>query len=105
MIPKAKYISYETEQEGVLEVVNGKIDAFVYDMPYNAAAFTQRGQGKLVYLDKPFTYEPLAWAVRKGDFDFINWLDNFMNQIKNDGTYDKIYHKWFEDDAWMKELQ
>ena len=105
MIPKAKYISYETEQEGVLEVVNGKIDAFVYDMPYNAAAFTQRGQGKLVYLDKPFTYEPLAWAVRKGDFDFINWLDNFMNQIKNDGTYDQIYHKWFEDDAWMKELQ
>jgi len=105
MIPKAKYISYETEQEGVLEAVNGKIDAFVYDMPYNAAAISQRGQGKLVHLDKPFTYEPLAWAVRKGDFDFINWLNNFLNQAKNDGTYDKIYHKWFVSDAWMKELQ
>lgn len=105
MIPKAKYISYETEQEGVLELANGKIDAFIYDMPYNAAAFVQRGQGKMVYLDKPFTYEPLAWAVRKGDYDFINWLDNFLNQIKNDGTYDKIYSKWFEDDAWMKDLQ
>ncbi|RMF47486.1 MAG: amino acid ABC transporter substrate-binding protein [Deltaproteobacteria bacterium] len=105
MIGKAKYISYETEQEGVLELVNGKIDAFIYDMPYNAAAFVQRGQGKIVHLDKPFTYEPLAWAVRKGDFDFINWLNNFMNQIKNDGTYDKIYAKWFKSDAWMKELQ
>ncbi len=105
MIPKAKYISYETEQEGVLELVNGKIDAFIYDLPYNAAAFVQRGQGKIVHLDKPFTYEPLAWAVRKGDYDFINWLNNFLNQVKNDGTYDKIYHKWFEDDAWMKSLQ
>jgi polar amino acid transport system substrate-binding protein len=105
MIPKAKYISYETEQEGVLEVVNGKIDAFIYDMPYNAAAISQRGQGKIVHLDTPFTYEPLAWAVRKGDFDFVNWLNNFMNQVKNDGTYDKIYAKWFLDDAWMKELQ
>ncbi|RME37073.1 MAG: amino acid ABC transporter substrate-binding protein [Deltaproteobacteria bacterium] len=105
MIGKAKYISYETEQEGVLELVNGKIDAFVYDMPYNAAAFVQRGQGKIVHLDKPFTYEPLAWAVRKGDFDFINWLNNFLNQVKNDGTYDKIYAKWFKSDAWMKELQ
>ena len=105
MIPKAKYISYETEQEGVLEAVNGKIDAFIYDMPYNAAAISQRGQGKIVHLDTPFTYEPLAWAVRKGDFDFINWLNNFSNQIKNDGTYDKIYAKWFLDDAWMKELQ
>ncbi len=105
MIPKAKYISYETEQEGVLEVVNGKVDAFIYDLPYNAAAFVQRGQGKLVHLDKSFTYEPLAWAVRKGDYDFINWLNNFLNQVKNDGTYDKIYRKWFQDDAWMKEIQ
>ena len=105
MIPKAKYISYETEQEGVLEVVNGKIDAFIYDMPYNAAAFVQRGQGKIIHLDTPFTYEPLAWAVKPGDFNFVNWLNNFMNQIRNDGTYDKIYAKWFEDDSWMKELQ
>ena len=105
MISKAKYISYETEQEGVLEVVNGKVDAFVYDMPYQAAAFTQRGQGKVFHLDTPFTYEPLAWAVKKGDYDFINWLNNFMIQIKNDGTYDKVYAKWFESDAWMKEIQ
>ena len=105
MIGKANYIAYETEQEGVLEVANGKIDAFIYDMPYNAAAFVQRGEGKIFHLDEPFTYEPLAWAVRKGDFDFINWLNNFMIQIKNDGTYDKIYGKWFEDDSWMKEIQ
>jgi polar amino acid transport system substrate-binding protein len=105
MIPKAKYISYETEQEGVLEVVNGKIDAMVYDMPYNVIAIGQKGQGKLAHLDKAFTYEPLAWAVRKGDFDFINWLNNFMNQVKNDGTYDRIYKKWFIDNAWMKEIQ
>ena len=105
MIPKAKYISYETEQEGVLELVNGKIDAFIYDLPYNAAAFVQRGQGKMVHLDESFTYEPLAWAVRQGDYDFINWLNNFLNQVKNDGTYAKIYAKWFKDDAWMKDLQ
>lgn len=105
MIPNAKYISYETEQEGVLELVNGKVDAFIYDMPYNTVAFGQKGQGKIVHLDTPFTFEPLAWGVRKGDADFLNWLENFMYQIKNDGTYEKIYHKWFQDDAWMKEIQ
>ncbi len=105
MIPKATYISFETEQEGVMEVVNGKADAFVYDLPYCAIAMAQRGEGKLVFIDEPFTYEPLAWAIRKGDYDFINWLNNFLNQIKNDGTYDKVYEKWFKDDAWMKELQ
>ncbi len=74
-------------------------------MPYSAVAVGQKGQGKIVHLDTAFTYEPLAWAIRKGDVDFLNWLNNFMNQVKNDGTYDKIYQKWFIDDAWMKELQ
>jgi polar amino acid transport system substrate-binding protein len=105
MIPNAKYISYETEQEGVLELVNGKIDAFIYDLPYNAVAVGQKGQGKIIHLDTPFTFEPLAWAVRKGDPDILNWMENFMYQIRNDGTYDKIYKKWFQDDAWLKEIQ
>ena len=105
MIPKAKYISYETEQEAVLELVNSKIDAFIYDQPYNIVAASQKGQGKIVHLDTPFTFEPIAWGVRKGDADFLNWLENFLYQVKNDGTYERIYHKWFQDDAWMKEIQ
>ncbi len=105
MISKAKYISYETEQEGVMELVNGKIDAFIYDLPFNAIAFSQKGAGKIVHIDTPFTAEPLAWAVRKGDPDFLNWLNNFMSQVKYDGVYDKIYAKWFQDDAWLKEIQ
>lgn len=105
LISKAKYISYETEQEGVIEVINGKIDAFIYDLPFNAIAFSQKGQGKIVHLDQPFTKEPLAWAIRKGDPDFLNWLNNFMSQVKYDGVYDKIYNKWFRNDAWLKEIQ
>ncbi|MGW8194960.1 MAG: transporter substrate-binding domain-containing protein [Desulforhopalus sp.] len=105
MIPKAKYISYETEQEGVMELVNGKIDAFIYDLPFNAIAVSQKGAGKIVHLDEPFTKEPLAWAIRKDDPNFLNWLNNFMNQVKFDGVYEKIYEKWFRDDAWLKEIQ
>ena len=35
------------------------------------------------------------------DPDFLNWLDNFLAQIKSDGTYDALYHKWFEGTAWL----
>ncbi len=105
MIPNATYISFETEQEGVMDLLNGKVDAFVYDLPFNAIAFAEKGQGKVVLLDDPFTYEPLAWAVNRGNADFINWLNNFLVQAKNDGTYDKIYKKWFLSDEWLKDLQ
>lgn len=105
MIPKATYKSFETEPEAALEVVNGKADAFVYDLPYNVVFMAQQGAGKLTFLDKPFTWEPLAWAVRKGDPDFMNWLNNFLKQAKNDGRYDRIYNKWIKSTGWIKDVQ
>ena len=68
-------------------------------------AYKQKSEGKLTYLSKPFTFEPLGWAVRRGDFDFINWLNNYMIQVKSDGTYDKIYAKWIQSDAWLQQIQ
>ena len=103
--PQARYFSYETEQEAVMEVVSGKIDAFIYDSPYNAVAFAEKGQGKLVFLDEPFTEERIGWAVRKGNPRMIAFLNTFLEEIKADGTYDKIYTKWFKNDTWLKELQ
>lgn len=102
-MPKATHLFFETEQEGVMEVLEGKADAFIYSSPYNAVANARYGKDKLVFLDRPFTYEPLAWAVRKGDYDFINWLNHFLSQIRKDGTYERIYHTWFRDDSWLEE--
>ena len=105
LIPKANYKSFETEPEAALEVVNGKADAFVYDLPYCVVFNAQQGAGKLVFLDKPFTFEPLAWAINKGDPDFLNWLNNFLRQVKNDGRYDRVYNKWIVGTEWIKEIQ
>ena len=105
LIPKANYKSFETEPEAAMEVINGRADAFVYDLPYCSVFFAQKGQGKLVFLDKPFTFEPLGWAVKKGDPDFLNWLNNFLRQVKGDGRYDRIYNKWIIGTDWVKTVQ
>ena len=105
LIPKANYKSFEVESEAALEVLTGKADATVYDLPFCATFMAQRGEGKLIFLDEPFTFEPLAWAVRKGDPDFLNWLDNFLRQLKNDGRYDRIYNKWIKSTEWLKEIE
>jgi len=105
MIPRAKYKSFETEPEAALEVINGKADAFVYDLPYCAVFYAQKGAGKLVFLDEPFTFEPLGWAIKQGDVDFLNWLNNFIAQSRGDGSYDKIYNKWITGNEWIKDIQ
>ncbi len=104
MIPKCTYKSFETETEAALEVVNGKADAFVYDLPFCVVFLAQQGAGNLVFLDQPFTYEPLAWAVNKGDPDFLNWLNNFLRQVKNDGRYEQIYNKWIKSTDWIQDV-
>lgn len=104
LLNKAQYYSYNTEAEAVLEVVNGKIDAFLYDASYNILAIKKLGNDQLVYLDNPITFEPQAFALRKGDYDSINWINNFLNQIKHDGTYDKLYAKWFTKTDWLQEM-
>jgi polar amino acid transport system substrate-binding protein len=105
MIPKAQYKSFEKEADGAMEVVNGQADAFVYDLPFCVVFMAQQGGKNLVLLDKVFTYEPLGFGVKKGDPDFLNWLDNFLAQIKNDGRYDRIYNKWIKGTEWLKEVQ
>ena len=104
-MPKATYKSFEAESEAAMEVVNGKADAFVYDLPYCGSFFAQQGAGAIFFLEEPFTYEPLAWAIRKGDPDFMNWLNNFMRQVKNDGRYDRMYNKWILSTDWLGEVQ
>jgi len=105
LMPKANYKSFETENEASLEVLNDKADAFVYDLPYCVVFMAQQGAGKVIFLDQPFTYEPLAWAIRKGDPDFLNWLNNFLRQLKNDGRYDRLYDKWIRGTEWLKEVE
>lgn len=104
-LPKANYKSFETETDAALAVVNGQADAMVYDLPFNSIFMADHGGGKMFFLNKPFTYEPLAWGIRKNDPDFLNFLNNFLRQIKNDGRYEKLYSKWFESTNWKKSLQ
>lgn len=104
-IPRANYKSFDTEPDAAMAVVNGQADAMVYDFPFNALFMAEHGKKKLFFLDKPFTYEPIAWGIHKGDPDFLNFLNNFLRQIKNDGRYKKIYTKWFKNTNWKKSLQ
>lgn len=96
LMPKATLRLFKSEAEGALQVANGLADAFIYDEPQvrvNAAKYKKDTIG----IFEPLTYEPLAWAIRKGDPDFLNWLNNFLAQVRGDGRWDQLKQKWFVD--------
>ena len=104
-MPKATYKSFETEVDAGMEVINGKADALVYDLPYCGFLYGSQGKGKTVFLDEPFTYEPLAWAIKRGDPDFLNFLNNFLHQTRGDGFYDRLYARYITGTDWKKDLE
>jgi polar amino acid transport system substrate-binding protein len=101
-IPKATYETVDTEIDGAMRVLEGTADAFVYDFPFNAVFSAMHPSDQLIFLDEPFTREPIAWAIRKNDPDFLKWLNNFLYEIKQDGRFEKMYVKWFKETDWFK---
>ncbi len=104
-LSKATLKTFEKEADGALEVANDRADAWVYDMPFNVVFYAEQGKGKVIHLDKPFTYEPLAIGIKQGDPDFMNFINNFLRQIKADGRYDRMYDKWIRSTEWFEKTQ
>ena len=100
LMPKATLRLFKTEAEPALQVANGMADAFIYDP--QVRVFAAKYKKDTVGLFEPLSYEPLAWAIRKGDPDFLNWLNNFLAQVRGDGRWDQIKKKWFVD--YIEEL-
>jgi len=100
-MPKADLRLFKTEAEGALQVANGLADAFIYDEP-QVRVFAAMYKDKTVGIFDPITYEPLAWAIRKGDPDFLNFLNNFLQQLRGDGRWEQFKQKWFVD--YIEEL-
>jgi len=100
----ARLSRFATPEDGVRHVVDGKADAFIHDAPYNLIALSRAENSALFLLEQPFTFEPLAFGLKKGDFDSLNWINHFLNQVAQDGTYDRLHDKWFKDTDWLTEI-
>lgn len=84
----------DTEGACALEVVQGRADAFLYDQ-LSILRHHKRNPQTTRALLEPLTREPYAMACRLGDNKFLDRLDRFLETIRGDGRYDRIYEKHF----------
>lgn len=95
MAPKANRVKFGKVSEAVLAVKGGRADAFCQD---DILILTLAKENlELKPVGKPFTPRPYGIAVRKGDLEFIKWVDDQLARMKKDGTYDKLWKKYFGD--------
>lgn len=97
-LPEADIVRLADESACVTEVVQGKADGFLYDqltIYRNQAANPDTTTA--VYI--PFqNAESWGIAVKKGDTELLDQLNEFIAQSKEDGEFDRLTEKYLSEE-------
>jgi polar amino acid transport system substrate-binding protein len=86
----------DTEQNSVIEVVQGKADAFIYDQMSvykNWQRHPDSTRGILV----PFETEHWAIGVKKGDDELKGQVNAFLKKYREEGGFEKLGDEYLAD--------
>ena len=87
-------LKYASPQDALQALKTKQIDIFIYDAPvifWLAAANESGGVRPMTML---LTEEYLAWGIRKDDTELLNQANDYLKQLKSDGSLDKLIKKW-----------
>ncbi|MEY8293060.1 ABC transporter permease subunit [Carnobacteriaceae bacterium 52-44] len=91
----ADLVLYPNYNNSFLDLDAGRVDAVVVGGVYGNYVVNLRGEENYnVFLDAS-AVEPMAVGLRKSDTEFAEELNATLADIRNDGTYEEIYTKWF----------
>lgn len=94
-----KIVPYDSYQNAVLDLKNGRIEAVFGDTAVINEWLKSNDNLKTVgerVTDPAYFGTGLAIAVRKGNSELKDKLNKALDEVKADGTYDTLYKKWFE---------
>jgi polar amino acid transport system substrate-binding protein len=93
--PKAQEMANKGHNDGFLQVMSHRSDAFLTDN-VSAQAYLQEHPGsvKIAWtgVDKPFLQAfPAGPALPKGSILFARWVDIWLQEQINNGTYERLF--------------
>ena len=101
----AKLIGFPDARAAAEALAAGEINAVVHDAPFIRAwqILNPSSAGRITSLLEPATEEPICVAMRKGDLEFLRFLDVYVDEIRHDGTVKRYYQRHFVEGAWAKQ--
>ena len=86
---------YEQLDQAYLAVENGSADAILYDAPNVNYYIATTGAGKLKVVGDLYQAEDYGIAITKGNEELVEAINEALATLRENGTYDEIYEKWF----------
>lgn len=96
-IRQARILTLEKENACVLEVVQGKADAFIYDQ-MSIFQNARRHPGKVRALLAPLQQESWAIALRPDDPALLQRVNAFLSKFRADGGFDRLSDKYLAEE-------
>ena len=96
--PEAEIVRLADESACVTEVVQGKADGFLYDqLTIYRNNLANPDTTEAIFI--PFQ-DPESWgiAVKKGDAELLDQLNEFIAQSKEDGEFDRLTKKYLAEE-------
>ena len=105
-LPKAQLRLFDDEGQALQEVLNNRAAAMVSSQPFPEFQ-TLKYDTKLFLplAGKTFTKEPIGFAIRKGDVDFLNFLNNWISVRNSDNWLEERYGYWFTTQNWKDQVE
>jgi len=98
MVPDAERIKFKTNFEALQALKEHRVEAFVQDfvLLFN---LLQKNPGLKMAGLKPFRPGRYGLAVRKGDKEWLDFVNATLTKMKETGEYDKVLDRWFGPEA------
>ncbi|OFS09092.1 arginine ABC transporter substrate-binding protein [Hafnia sp. HMSC23F03] len=97
--PEITPVPYDSYQNAILDLKNGRLDAVFGDTAVVNEWLKQNAALAAVgdkVTDPNYFGTGLGIAVRQNNAELLNQFNAALNQLKQDGTYKTIYSKWFQ---------
>ncbi|HOV86103.1 MAG TPA: transporter substrate-binding domain-containing protein [Syntrophobacteraceae bacterium] len=88
-LPRAKVLVLDKEAAAVLEVIQGKADAFIYDQ-MSVYRHWQRNRNATRAILTPFRQESWAIGLRKGNEELKAQINRFLREFRAKGGFDDL---------------
>jgi polar amino acid transport system substrate-binding protein len=104
-LPKAQKRFFDDESQVIQELLNGKVHALLGGTPLPTYQALKYPDKLFLPVKGTITKEPIGFAVRKGDFDTLNFLDSWIRVVEAEGWLAERKSYWFETQEWESLLK
>lgn len=94
--PDATTKSFDDIMDGIAALISGQIDAVI--TAYPTALNVVKRNNNLTIISEPVDYENTAIAVKKGNEELLNSVNEIIEKFKADGTFDDLKRRWLKKD-------